>query len=172
MMAYRATTHSSTNASPNLLTFGEENRLPVDLLYAECTLEQEVPICPQVYIEWLRASTKQAFHETQKHMKCSAERQKRNYDKNTHLRKFSVGDWVWVLYPSELQKKFGTGWKGPSLIIQKLGTVNYVVQTSEYSRRITVHVDHLKEYRHVDTPKKWIPENKIQMQTVYVQTDN
>ena len=156
MMAYRATNHSSTNASPNLLTFGEENRLPVDLLYAECTLEQDIPLCPQVYIEWLRKSTKQAYQDSQKHLKASAERQKRNYDRNTYLREFKVGEWVWVLYPPHQQKKFGTGWQGPSLIVQRLGLVNYVVQASENAKRITVHVDHIKEYLHEDTPRSWL----------------
>jgi hypothetical protein len=118
MMAYRASDQCSTKASPNLLLFGEENRLPVDLMYADCTLEQEVPLCPQEYIEWIRDAARSAFSTAQKHLKQSAQRQKRLYDKNTHLREFRVGDWVWVLHVPTQKKKFGRGWQGPNLVIQ------------------------------------------------------
>ena len=33
MMAYRATIHESTKCTPNLLMFGHEVRLPVDIMY-------------------------------------------------------------------------------------------------------------------------------------------
>jgi ribosomal protein L21E len=156
MMAYRATDQSSTNASPNLLMFGEENRLPVDLMYADCSLEQEVPVCPQEYIEWVREASRSAFTRAHEHLKKSAQRQKRLYDRNTHLREFKVGDWVWVLHPPSEQKKFGRGWLGPSLVIKRLGKVNYVVQSSQMARKITLHVDHMKVYLHDDVPESWV----------------
>ena len=114
----------------------------------------------------------QAFQEAQENLKKSAQRQKRNYDKNTHMREFDVGDWVLVFYPPELQKKFGCGWQGPSLIVQKMGPVNYVVQANENARKITVHVDHIKSYNHEDVPDRWITVAKIQKQThASVQTE-
>jgi transposase InsO family protein len=165
MMAYRATDQSSTHTSPNLLLFGEENRLPVDLMYADCSLEQDIPHCPQQYIEWVRDAARSAFTSAQKHLKQSAQRQKRLYDKNTHLRKFLVGNWVWILHPPSQQKKFGRGWQGPFLIVQKLGDVNYVVQRDEESRRITLHVDHIKPYIHDDTPENWLKSKDQTNQT-------
>ena len=58
MMAYRATPHASMHCSPNLLTFGEEVRLPIDLMYAESTLVDEQPECPQELVEWIREASR------------------------------------------------------------------------------------------------------------------
>ena len=46
LVAYRATIHESTKCSPNLLFFSAENRLPLDMIYAD-GLTREVTIqCP------------------------------------------------------------------------------------------------------------------------------
>lgn len=170
MMAYRATIQESTKCSPNLLLFGEENRLPVDLMYADCSLEQEVPRCPSEYVEWVRESARQAFIKAQEHLKKSAERQKKAYDENTYLRRFKIGDWVWVLYPPNLRDKLGHGWTGPYLITKKWGDVNYEVQRSPDSRKFPLHVDHIKAYSH-DTPDRWISEFDLKRKEIGTQTD-
>jgi len=157
-MAYRASPHQSTNCSPNLLMFGEEVRLPVDLMYADGSLEEQVPACPVEYVEWVREASRQAFHKARHFLKKSAERQKRLYDKNTFLRTFKVGDWVWVLSPPVLHGKFTRSWKGPFLIVRVLNEVNYVVQENRDSRLITLHVDHIKRYWHA-TPANWVTDN-------------
>jgi hypothetical protein len=172
MMAYRATIQESTKCSPNLLLFGEENRLPVDLMYAECSLEQEVPLCPSEYVEWVREAARQAFLMAQQHLKKSAQRQKRSYDKNTHLRHFSIGDWVWVLYPPNVKEKLGRGWTGPYLITKKWGEVNYEVQRSPNARKFPLHVDHVKKYVHDDMPESWISDTvELSQMEIGFQTD-
>ena len=153
-MAYRSTSHESTKCSPNLLMFGEEIRLPVDLMFSSTALEEERPVCPFEYVEWLRNSTRHAFAKAHEYLKQSAERQKRSYDKNTCLRKFEVGEFVWIFSPPSMRDKFGRGWKGPYLIVDKLNDVNYVVQENPTARLITLHVDHLKSYKH-ETPENW-----------------
>ncbi len=156
LMAYRATIHETTKCSANLLLFGSENRLPVDLIYAD-GLSREVTLpCPCEYVEWVRAASREAFSKARDNLKKNAERQKRLYDRNTFMRTFKIGDWVWVLYPPQLQVKSGKGWIGPFLVIKRLGEVNYVVQKSPDSRKITLHVDHIKAYIHKDTPVSWI----------------
>ena len=157
MMAYRATIHETTKCSPNLLLFGCENRLPIDVMYADCALEHDVPECPSKYVEWIRATSRNAFAKARQHLKQGAERHKRYYDRNTFLREFKVGDWVWVLHPPEVQSKLGRGWTGPFLVVRRLGNVNYVVQDKEQGRKITLHVDHMKNYTHT-TPKSWLQE--------------
>jgi hypothetical protein len=154
-MAYRATIHESTKCSPNLLMFGEEIRLPTDLMYNDVTLEEDVPACPSAYVEWLRETTRTVFRKAQSCLKQSAERQKRNYDKNTCLRKFAIGQFVWILCPRFLRGKLGRGWRGPFLIVKKLNDLNYIVQENRDARKITLHVDHIKEYTH-EVPEIWI----------------
>jgi transposase InsO family protein len=156
MMAFRASIHVSTKCSPNLLLFGSENRLPVDLVFAD-GLTREVSVeCPCLYVEWVRGVSRDAFSKAREHLKKNVERQKRLYDRNSFLRTFKVGDWVWVLYPPELQSKLGKGWIGPFLVIKRLGEVNYVVQRSPDSKCVTLHVDHMKVYLHKDTPQSWV----------------
>ena len=92
----------------------------------------------------------------QQNVKKSAERQARNYNVTAKLRTFKAGQWVWVFYPPKLRDKFGRGWVGPYLVIQKLGTVDYLVQKEPGSKPITVHLDHIKEYSHDDVPPNWI----------------
>ena len=135
MMAYRATIQESTKCSPNLLIFGEEIRLPVDLMYADCSLQQDTPLCPSEYVEWVRNATRMAFSTARENLKKSAERQKQHYDTNTKLRIFSVGDWVWILHPPAYRENFGKEWLGPYLITSKWGEVNYSVQANPESRK-------------------------------------
>ena len=68
-MAYRASPHQSSKCSPNLLMFGEEIRLPVDLMYADGALEEAIPACPIEYVEWIRVVSRQAFHKARKFLK-------------------------------------------------------------------------------------------------------
>ena len=97
----------------------------------------------------------QAYCLVRQNLRKSTERQKRLYDTNTQTQSFQHGDWVWVVYPPEVKKKFGQGWNGPYLVINRLGSVNYRVQKSE-SSVVTVHVDHMKVYEHTDIPDIWI----------------
>ena len=157
MMAYRSVRHSSTNCTPALLTFGSELQLPADLLYSETALQEIPPSCPQELVDWIQEAIRRSFKVAKKHLKASAQRQKRNYDKNTCWRSLDVGQWVMVLYPPQLQLKLGQGWRGPQLIVQKLGDVNYVVQADRCARKVTLHIDHLKLYRGDDVPDSWLP---------------
>ena len=156
MMAYNSSVHDTTKCTPNMLLFGNENRLPVDLMYAETSVEEMSPQCPCEYVEWVRDASREAFSKAREHIKKNAERESRLYDKNTFLREFNVGNWVWVLYPPEFRNKFGHAWQGPYLVTKRLGTVNYVVQKGPNERKITLHVDHMKMYSHNDVPESWL----------------
>ena len=154
-MAYRATTHESTKCTPNKLMFGREVRLPIDIMYGDPPSKDEMPACPIEYVEWVRSAMQGSFELARDNLKKSAQRQKRYYDRNTELRSFKPGDWVWVFYPPDNKDKFGRGWSGPYLIIQKLGEVNYRIQKDPGARIVTLHVDHLETYVHDDTPEPW-----------------
>ena len=52
MMAYRATMHASTGLTPNMMMFGMENILPVDLMYH--VPDDSIPSCPTHYGFWLK----------------------------------------------------------------------------------------------------------------------
>ncbi len=167
MEAFNASVHSATGCTPNRLMFGCENRLPVHLMYGRAILEPEAPMCYSEYAEWLRDASQMASQKAREHLQKQTQRQKSYYDKNSMLRKFKVGDWVWVLYPPELQDKLGRPWEGPFLVIDKLGDVTYVVQKEKSGRKIKLHIDHIKRYDHDDTPNSWL----ACPQSVHTQTE-
>lgn len=161
--AYNSSVHETTKCTPNLLMFGCENRIPLDIIFADGLLDHAVPECPNAYAEWVRDASRIAFEKAREHLKSSIERQKTYYDKNcSQIRQFHVGQWVWIYHPPEIESnKLAKRWGGPYLVIQKLpGGVNYIVQRERTSRKLTLHVDHMKEYNH-DTPPSWLaPKHK------------
>ena len=56
------------------------------------------------------------------------------------------------IYPPNKQKKLAQPYQGPFLIIEKLNDVNYRVQQTPNSKKITLHIDHLKEYTELKRP--------------------
>ena len=170
LMAYRATVQESTKCTPNLLMFGHElNISPVDIVYGN-TNEKACPNCPIQYVQWVREAMSNAFEKVKYFTKQSAIRQKRSYDKNSRLRQFKRNDWVWVYSPPTDREKFGKGWKGPYLVINVLGEVNYVVQEGPGKRLLTLHVYHMKLYELEDTPINW-SQNLNKYQEVGVQVN-
>ena len=155
MMAIRSTKHESKKASPNLLMFGREFRLPIDVIYPKYNTTS-IPQCPVKYIEWLRMAMSESFCLARSNTRKNAERQKLLYDKNTVLRQFKPGDWVWVFWPPGDRVKLGKGWTGPYLVTRKLGEVNYQVQEAQNKNAITLHIDHMKRYEG-ETPRNWLP---------------
>ena len=59
------------------------------------------------------------------------------------------------------------GWRGPYLVVEKIGDLNYRVQETQQSRKITLHVDHIKAFEH-ETPPSWLNGLKCDVE---VQTD-
>ena len=156
LMAYRATIQESTKCSPNLLMFGHEISLPVDVMYGNPESNVLKVDCHIEYVEWLKETMTSAFEGARESLKKSAVRQKNLYDKNAQEREFKAGDWVWVYHPQKNKEKFGRGWLGPFLIVKKVGPVNYQVQQSPNSRLRVIHVDYVKEYNG-ETPDNWLP---------------
>ena len=72
--------------------------MPIDLIMGGPPRE-EVPQCPNAYVEWVREATTIAHEFARKHLGKAAERQKRNYDVQTEMRKFPVGTWSNVTEP-------------------------------------------------------------------------
>jgi hypothetical protein len=78
--AFNATAHASTGCSPNLLMFGREVTLPVDLVYG--TLPVVPDLCPVEYVEWVKNTMAKNYAKVREHMGRAAERQRRVYNKS------------------------------------------------------------------------------------------
>ena len=156
MMAYRATPQASTQCSPNLLMYGREVNLPVEVMAPPPP--SQAFTCPNEYVEWIRAVLEQAFQFARHHLAASAERQKRCYDNRSNPRNFQAGHWVWYLYKPYCRLKFKCPWIGPCLVLRQLGRVNVEIQASPEDKPKVVHVDYLKPYWAEDkVPERWVP---------------
>jgi transposase InsO family protein len=114
LMAYRATPHESTGLSPNLMMFGDECALPLDVMVKAPPRQRHV--CQTEYVEWLRQSLGKAHELARRHLKVSAKRQKR-YDCKARPHKYRVGSYVWHWYDPAAAKKFGCGWTYPYRVV-------------------------------------------------------
>ena len=62
------------------------------------------------------------------------------------------------MVPPAAHGKFGSGWTGPYLVIQRLTDLLYWIQASKRARSKVVHVDHLERYYFEDgkEPANWL----------------
>ncbi|KFD60515.1 hypothetical protein M514_27302 [Trichuris suis] len=144
MMAYRATTHSSTGQSPYRMMFGRQCRLPEDIIDCDSTPRR----APKRYIEQLIRALDEVNGKVQSRIAKEAARHKRYYDRCANPQQFKIGDLVFLFLPRVLQgrnKKFRKPWVGPYVIIDQLSSVTYRIQRCSYRRDVqVVHADCLK----------------------------
>ena len=147
LLAYRSSVNASVGCTPNLMVYGRECNLPVDVMYD--TVPDVIPTCPQYYVEFLRKGLTSAHAFAREHLKKAAIRQKRNYDKKTsHRQPFKEGDLVRYYYPPLRQKsKFALPWTGPWRVVEQKSSVDYRIElVSCPTKRRVVHYDSLKPF--------------------------
>ena len=144
------------------MVFGREVTLPVDLMFGSPPQAGDMPACPVIYVEWLRAALENAFEYARQNLRKSAERQKRYYDHKAREPLFKVGDWVYRYYPPAARAKFGSGWTGPYLVTKVISDLVYEIQLSRKSKPKVVHADDLKvcpvDPDSEDQPRNWLTE--------------
>ena len=99
MMAYRSSPHESTGLSPNVLMFGDEISLPIDLMVGAPPRHDARYKCRTEYVEWLRQATRRAHEFAFKQLKVAAKLQKNYYDKTSKEMSFCPESFVWWWYP-------------------------------------------------------------------------
>jgi hypothetical protein len=133
LMAYRLTIHESTKCSPNMLMFGRENTLPVDIMYGYPPCSEGFS-CPSKYVEWLRQSMSDVHKKVAEQLEKAPSRQKQSYSKGFKPRSFIEGDLVWGWYPSTAKAKLGLGWVGPYKVLKKGYNSNLSDRTPSFSQ--------------------------------------
>jgi hypothetical protein len=97
------------------------------------------------HIETLASKLNEAYEVVMKSNKISREKQKVQYDKNTKLRTFAEGDYV---YLKEItvgkNKKFRIRWQGPFRITKRYSDLNYQIQLKP-GKLVTVNINRLKK---------------------------
>ena len=143
--AYRATEHSSTGCTPNLLFTGREASIPLDVL-AGAPPRQRTFYNAASYGQWLTKSMSTAHQYARRVLEKSATRQKRGYDNRSKKRKWSpsIGEWVYFFYPPYNRYKLGSPWTGPYVVVKKLPARTWLIQAAPDRPSRVVHEDNLK----------------------------
>ena len=159
LAAYRATRHESTDFTPNFLTFGRENRAPVDLVLG-CSDDDNTQFNSyHECVAGVQEKYRSAFELTSKHLLRCADRRKKYYDIRVKPDVFKPGQWIWYFCLRRLtgrSPKWSKFYTGPWLIVVRmLSAVNAVIQKTKNSKPMVVHVDKIKHCVG-QTPNSWI----------------
>ncbi len=154
LMAYRASTNSSTGKTPNMMVFGREVVMPLQaVLGSPITNQAEETEDADDYITRLRKRLTQAHDQARLSLKKNAEYRKLYYDtrgKQAKMRSLDVGQAVWLHDPARkvgVCHKLANKWKGPYLVTRKLDDLLYLVKRSVRQPTKAFHVDRLLPYR-------------------------
>jgi hypothetical protein len=127
---------------------GHEIRVPIDLVFGKPE--------PECYNEGItKYGTKLAENIEQAHefgrevLKTSSMRMKRQYDVDAKIRRFKVGESVWlysVVCKKGLSPKLTRPWTGPYVIIKRINDLVYKIRLTTKAKPKIVHRNRLWKY--------------------------
>jgi hypothetical protein len=92
-MIYNSTPHQSTGLTPHNLVYGEEMRMPLDLMTEK--LRNNENMLATEYAASLEENLRNAQRFARENLGLEAKLQKFTYDRNVRSRNYEVGDLVW-----------------------------------------------------------------------------
>ena len=131
MTAYRASPHSATGFSPNMLTFGREVSMPIDVVLGKPEEEKHEGLSYDSVVGSLVSRLETAYALVREELQVAAERRKKQYDLRVRESNFKVGTWVWYYCPRRYQKrspKWQRMYSGPFLVTKCISPWNYVIR--------------------------------------------
>lgn len=141
-MAIRATVNRSTGFTPNMMVFGREVTMPIDIIMGTADAEQHEP---GEYLMGLIERLKQTHALARDTLQAAQEYQKRTYDVRTRQRAFEVGDLVYRLNATVkkgVSRKLEPVYVGPLLVTEVISPVLYRVEGRKKST--VMHHDRLR----------------------------
>ncbi|GFT70886.1 retrovirus-related Pol polyprotein from transposon 412 [Trichonephila clavipes] len=120
LLAYSSAVHETTGYSPSQMLFGQDLRLPADLLFSR---PPDAPLAPEKYIEKLQAWMEEMHHLARERIGMASEKMKSRYDARATRHNFHEGDKVWLWNPKRR--------KGLSKAADKLGKSLHSPKKSE-----------------------------------------
>ena len=145
LFALRETPSDRTGFSPFELLYGRSVRGPLSVLrdlWEDKTLPQDERTSFQYVLE-LRDKLEECSKIAAQNAEVSRRLYKTYFDLKSQGRSFKPGDEVLVLLPSDTSKLL-VSWKGPYKILQKKGTVDYLVDLPQGPK--VFHINILKQY--------------------------
>ena len=146
-MAYRASVQATTGETPNMMMFGRDVRLPVDLVVEAIPDEKE---CETLFADEVREKIRVIHGRARDTLGLSMRRQKKDYDRKQFGPKYRVGQFVWLHCPARqprMSRKLVLPWSGPYLVVTTLSDVTFRIQKTRRSKLMVVHANRLKLYQ-------------------------
>jgi len=148
--AFRSAVHSTTQMSPNLMTFGEELRTPCDYVFRNAELENpELDRRRPQFVLDLKARLVMIHKIVRENIQTAISRQKVSYDKRQVLNKYEIGSYCWYLSHKNqlhLAPKLRVHYEGPFVIVGKASELNYYVAFNDKKDAQIIHHNRLKPY--------------------------
>ena len=171
LLTYRTSVHASTGFTPSRLLFGQELRLPVDLVFS--LPDSRPKVSPAAYVQNLDKSLKNAQESARSFNSARRRVQKAWYDQRAHGHEFPDGSYVWVLdtaIPPGTSKTFHQPWKGPYQVISSSPPVYLLESTSGPAKRTRIHFNRLKacHSRVPSVPVPPVSEQSVPSESSYV----
>ena len=158
-MAYNTSVQASTGYTPFYLMFGNEARLPVNIMFGPTPADAT---SPNEHAAQLQVSIRQAFQAVQENMATAHKRQKEHYDRHVHGKAFQPNDLVWLLItavPLGHPRKLHCPRTGPYRVLHRLIDCTYKIQC--WKKRNHTHIVHFNRLKpcppDMRTPKHPFP---------------
>jgi hypothetical protein len=160
MMAYRASVHTSTGVSPNMMMLGREVTLPLEAVTSRPVDNSDADTEPggDDYVCKMREKFQLAHKMARKNLKKHATYRKRHYDLKAKRRSIPIGQPVWLHDPSRkpgVCHKLTSKWKGPYVVVKNIDDIVCLVKKSPKQPAKAFHVDRLKVYEGKNAPP-WV----------------
>ncbi|KRX73465.1 Transposon Ty3-G Gag-Pol polyprotein [Trichinella sp. T6] len=142
LLAYRTSVHHTTAGTPSRILYGQEVRLPVDLIYGQPDGKPQQTTSQ--YIRQLRQDLERLYSDVRQRAGMEQKRQEDWYDKHARGNLFEPGDRVWLQIPRN--SKLGPNWEGLYRVLKRLDGCTYRVQQCRGKKKVAVHFDRMKPY--------------------------
>ena len=140
--------HDTTGITPYRMVFGEEIRLPVELVTENVNCEEQRISTPAEYIRILESSLSELYDIVRDVTGKEVNRQKRYYDRNVRVVNYDIGDLVRrnqrKIIKGTKSSKLTRNWTGPWYIVKRLSDVLYQIRHSKTSKPVIIHADNLQ----------------------------
>lgn len=146
LLAYRATSQTTTGFSPFLMVHGREPNLPSEIIFDETPHQRD--LSEEDYVQEITTRLKNTFKVARERIIKSKEKSKVYYDRKSVVKNFSPGENV-LLHDETVKrgrsKKLNRPWIGPYKVLRKLPNENYEIKKGRKS--YVVHSNRLKAFR-------------------------
>ena len=120
VMALHATENRSTGFTPNMMMLGREVMTPIDLMMGTAQVNLE-KFKPAEWVDLLLKTLADTHAFARQELRATQYRQKRDYDLRIQVRKYEVGDLVYMKDDATKvgeSKKLRPPWKGPYVVVK------------------------------------------------------